>query len=166
VTVAQVLVTRDDFENPERRKNAQSTLLSLIAEKVIPIINENDTVAVEEIRMGDNDNLAARVATKVQADLLVLLTDVDGLMTRPPQHGKGKLIPHVDRITVQIESLAHDTHGTDGGTGGMRTKISAARLATRRGVPMVIANGRRSGLLIKVVRGQPAGTFFSPNRLN
>ena len=161
VKVAQVLVTRDDFENLERRKNAQHTLLSLIQEKVIPIINENDTVAVEEIRMGDNDNLAARVAAKVKADLLILLTDVDGLMTRPPHHGKGKLIPRVNRITAQIESLAHDTHGTDGGSGGMRTKISAAKLATRRGVPMVIANGRRSGLLIKVVRGQPAGTYFS-----
>ena len=82
-------------------------------------------------------------------------------MTRPPHHGKGKLIPRVDRITAKIESLAQDTHGTDGGSGGMRTKISAAKLSTRRGVPMVIANGRRQGVLIKVVRGQPSGTYFS-----
>ncbi len=161
VIVAQVLVTRDDFEDPLRRKNAQHTLLSLIHEGVIPIINENDTVAVEEIRMGDNDHLAARVAAKVKADLLVLLTDVDGLMTRPPHHGKGQLIPRVDHITAKIESLAHGTPGSNRGSGGMLTKISAAKLATRRGVPMVIANGRRPGVLLKVVRGFPAGTYFS-----
>ena len=82
-------------------------------------------------------------------------------MTRPPQHGKGKLIPFVDRITAQIESLAHDTHGTDGGTGGMRTKISAARLATRRGVPMVIASGKRQGILTRLVQGEAEGTYFA-----
>jgi glutamate 5-kinase len=161
VTVAQVLVTKDDFENLERRHNAQHTLLSLIKDKVIPIINENDTVAVEEIRMGDNDHLAARVAISLKADLLILLTDVDGLMTRPPHHGKGELIPRVDRITAKIESLAHDSHGTDGGSGGMRTKLSAAKLATHRGVPMVIASGKKKTILQRLIEGKPAGTYFS-----
>jgi glutamate 5-kinase len=164
VKVAQVLLTKDDLEQPQRRRNAQQTLLSLIAERVIPIVNENDTVAVEEIRLGDNDYLAARVAAKVKADLLVLLTDVDGLMTRPPRHGKGKLIPRVEHINAKIEALAHGTPGSEGGSGGMLTKIFAARIATRRGVAMVIANGRRSGILMKVVRGHPAGTYFKAHR--
>jgi len=161
VKVDQVLLTREDFENPERRMNAQHTLLTLIQERVIPIINENATVGVEGIRMGDNDNLAARVAAKVKADLLVLLTDVDGLMTHPPRHGKGKLIPRVDHINAKIEALAHGAPGSEGGSGGMLTKISAAKLATRRGVPMVIASGKKAGLLARLVAGQPVGTYFS-----
>ncbi len=163
VKVAQVLVTREDFENPDRRKNAQQTLLTLIHEQVIPIINENDTVAVEEIRVGDNDNLAARVATKVKADLLILLTDVDGLMTRPPRHGKGQLIPRVDHITAKIESLAHAAPGSEGGTGGMLTKISAAKLATQRGVAMAIISGKKAGLLKRLIAGEPVGTYFTPH---
>src|SRR5262249_11816082 len=106
VKVAQVLVTRDDFEQSARRHNARVTLEALLAAGIVPIINENDTVAVEEIRMGDNDGLAARVAVKVQADLLILLTDVDGLMTKHPQEGEGRLVRRVDQITSKIEALA------------------------------------------------------------
>ena len=98
---------------------------------------------MEEIRLGDNDALAARVAVKIKADLLILLTDVDGLMTQHPKEGEGELIRRVDRINASIEALAHGA-GTDWGTGGMQTKISAARYATSRGVPMVIANGRKA----------------------
>lgn len=162
VSVAQVLLTREDFENRTRRRNARATLLTLLKAGVIPIINENDTVGVEEIRVGDNDTLAALVAVKVKADLLILLTDVDGLMTRHPHHGPGELIPIVDKIDSRIEALAHATPGTERGTGGMSTKIRAARLAARRGVAMVIASGQKAGLLQRLMAGESVGTFFSP----
>jgi glutamate 5-kinase len=161
VRVAQVLLTREDFENKRRRENARSTLLTLLAEGVVPIINENDTVAVEEIRVGDNDTLAALVAVKVKANLLVLLTDVQGLMTRPPHHGRGELIAHVPKVTASVEALAQGA-GSDGGTGGMVTKVRAAKYATRHGVAMVIASGEAPHVLTRLVDGNPAGTFFAP----
>ena len=166
VSVGQVLLTREDFEDQVRRRNAQATLLTLLDAGVVPIINENDTVAVEEIRVGDNDTLAAYVAVKVKADLLVLLTDVDGLMTRPPRDGRGELIRVVPHIGSAIEALAHAAPGSEGGTGGMMTKIRAARHATRHGVAMVIASGKKQGILPILAAGQIAGTFFSPNRDN
>jgi glutamate 5-kinase len=132
----------------------------LLQSEGVPSINENDTVAVEEIRFGDNDTLAALVAIQVKAGLLVLLTDVEGLMTRPPRHGRGELIHRVDHIGPQIETLAHAQPGSKGGTGGMETKIRAARKATAHGVNMVIANGKRSGVLRRLLQGEPVGTFF------
>ena len=180
IRVAQVLVTREDFENKQRRRNAQHTLLTLLAQKVVPIINENDTVAVEEIRMGDNDTLAARVAIKVRADLLVLLTDVDGLMTPPPgrrlrrhvrsglgggvaqpPYHKWHLIRSVEHITPHIHTIAQGSPGSDGGTGGMETKVRAAQLANRHGVNLVIASGKRAGVLKRLVEGRSVGTFFA-----
>ena len=161
VKVAQVLLTREDFEKTARRHNAQVTLETLLAAGVIPIINENDTVAVEEIRVGDNDTLAAFVAVKVKADLLVLLTDVDGLMTRHPKHGEGKLIRYVDHIGPAIEATAHHAPGSEGGTGGMMTKIRAARHATSHGVAMAIASGLKAGVLTRLVAGQSVGTYFT-----
>jgi len=166
VSVAQVLLTREDFENATRRKNARATLHTLLSAGVIPIINENDTVAVEEIRVGDNDTLAAYVAVQVKADLLVLLTDVEGLMTKHPRHGDGRLIRYVPRIGPAIEAVAHASTGSEGGTGGMMTKIRAARHATRHGVSMVIASGKKQGLLPLLARGLIIGTFFAPNRHN
>jgi glutamate 5-kinase len=160
VKVAQVLLTREDFENKKRRRNAQATLETLIKSRVIPIINENDSVGVEEIRVGDNDTLAAFVAVKVKADLLVLLTDVEGLMTRHPKHGEGELIHRVPYIGSAIEAVAHAAPGSDGGTGGMMTKIRAAKYATSRGVAMVIASGKREGILKRLMAGRPAGTYF------
>jgi len=160
VKVAQVLLTREDFENKKRRKNAQATLETLIDSKVIPIINENDSVGVEEIRVGDNDTLAAFVAVKVKADLLVLLTDVDGLMTKHPRHGPGELIPYIPYIGRSIEAIAHAAPGTDGGTGGMMTKIQAAKYATSRGVAMAIASGKKEGILKRLVAGLSVGTYF------
>jgi glutamate 5-kinase len=159
VKVAQVLLTREDFENKARRQNAQATLVALIKEGVIPIINENDTVAVEEIRMGDNDSLAARVAVKVKADLLVLLTDVDGLMTKHPKEGEGSLIRRVEHIGAHIDAVAKGA-GTERGTGGMATKIAAARLATSQGVAMAIISGKKAGLLARLVKGEDVGTYF------
>ena len=161
VKVAQVLVTREDFENKERRKNAQKTLLTLIEQKVVPIINENDTVVVEEIRVGDNDTLAARVARKVQADLLVLLTDVDGLMSKPPKHGRGEVLPYISKITPAVLRLAHGTPGSDGGTGGMETKLRAAQIANKAGVSMVIASGKKPGILARLIAGESVGTYFA-----
>lgn len=160
VKVAQILLTREDFENPSRRQNARATLETLISAGIIPIINENDTVAVEEIRVGDNDTLAARVAVKVKADLLILLTDVEGLLTRHPRQGDGQLIQEVKSVTASIEAIAHAAPGTEGGTGGMMTKIRAAKYATAHGVAMVICSGHREGLMAKAVRGEPVGTRF------
>ncbi len=165
VKIAQVLLTREDFENKKRYHNAQATLLALLKSKVIPIINENDTVAVEEIRVGDNDTLAAQVAIKVKANLLILLTDVEGLMSAHPKHRTGHLISRVDRIDSSIEALAHGTPGSEGGTGGMQTKIRAAQQATSRGVAMVIASGKKPGVLGRISVGKIEGTYFKPQRL-
>lgn len=162
ITVAQVLLTREDFRSRARDHNAQATLHALLQSKVIPIINENDTVAVEEIRFGDNDTLAALVAIKAKADLLILLTDVDGLMTRHPQHGRGDLIACVERIGPSIDALAHAAPGSDHASGGMQTKVSAARRVMAHGVRMVIANGKKKGTLTKILEGRPTGTIFLP----
>lgn len=162
ITVGQVLLTREDFENKKRCLNAKVTLETLLKNQVIPIINENDTVAVEEIRVGDNDTLAAHVAITVKADLLVLLTDVDGLMTKHPKDGQGELISYVDTIGSRIEAIAHAVPGTAGGTGGMMTKIRAARLVTARGVAMAIASGKTAGLLSRLLAGESVGTYFKP----
>lgn len=162
VKVAQILLTREDFESDQRRKNARATLKTLLSSGIIPIINENDTVAVDEIRVGDNDTLAAYVAVKVKADLLVLLTDVEGLLTRHPKHGEGQLIREVRRINASITSIAHDAPGSEGGTGGMMTKIRAAQYATKRGVTMIIASGHKQGVLAKAVHGAAVGTRFKP----
>ena len=162
VLVAQILLTREDFENRKRCLNAKATLDTLLKDRVVPIINENDTVAVEEIRVGDNDTLAARVAVTVKADVLVLLTDVEGLMTKHPREGQGELISRVDKITSRIEAIAQAVPGTEGGTGGMMTKIRAAKLATSRGVAMVIASGRTPGALLHLLDGKSVGTYFKP----
>jgi glutamate 5-kinase len=160
ISIAQVLLTKEDFEDRTRRQNARATFETLFEAGVIPIVNENDTVAVDEIRVGDNDTLAAHVAVKVKADLLILLTDVDGLMTRHPREGEGELIARVDHLTPAIEALAHASPGTDGGTGGMMTKIRAAKLATAQGVEVVIANGQKPGLLGRIASGESIGTRF------
>ena len=204
VTVAQILLTRDDLSDPARFANAQNTLRALLALGVIPIINENDTVAVEEIKFGDNDTLAALVATLVGADLLLILSDVEGLYARgegtgnreqgtedtgaasnqgvnheprtgrmgrsqagedtnhePPIFSPDALISVVSRIDAAIVALAGGvTSGV--GTGGMRTKIEAARIATNAGIRTVIARGRRDRVIEDVAGGQSLGTTFLP----
>lgn len=159
LNVAQMLLTKEDFDIPSRRRNARATLEAILHERLIPIINENDTVAVEEIRLGDNDTLAAYVAIKLQADMLILLTDVEGLMTK---HGHGELIPVVEKIDHSIELLAHGSASAEG-TGGMMTKVRAAKLATEKGVPMIIASGMKAGILGRLVSGHPEGTLFLPH---
>jgi glutamate 5-kinase len=162
VPVAQVLLTRDDLSDRRRFLNARNTLLAALDLGVVPIINENDTVAVDEIKFGDNDTLAARVAVVVEADLLLLLSDVDGLYTAPPgTDDAATMIATVDRIDAGIEALAGGA-GSDGATGGMRTKIEAARIATRSGIRTVIAHGEHSDAIALAVADKPAGTVFLP----
>src|SRR6185369_3390280 len=142
ITASQILVTLDDTEERRRYLNARSTIAKLLEWRSVPVINENDTVATTEIRYGDNDRLAARVATMVSAELLVLLSDVDGLYDRPPEAGSGaRLIPVVARITPEIEAMA-GAAGSELSRGGMQTKIEAGKIATTGGIHMVIASGR------------------------
>jgi len=162
ITVAQTLLTRRDLADRQGYLNARNTLLGLIEMGVVPVINENDVVAVDEIegaKIGDNDNLSALVANLVDADLLVLLTDQAGLYTADPHRdANATLIPRVERIDARIERLAGDTRGR--GVGGMATKLQAARLALAGGADVVIADGREPDVLLRLVRGEALGTFF------
>lgn len=160
IGIAQALLTRADLANRERYLNARNTLLSLLQLRVVPIINENDVVAVEEIRIGDNDNLSALVANLVDADLLAILTDQAGLYTADPRTDpNAKLIPEVRVIDESIRRLAGGS-GTAMGTGGMATKIEAADLATRSGTQVVIAPGWEHDVLLRLVAGEALGTRF------
>jgi glutamate 5-kinase len=162
--VAQVLLTRADILNRHRYLNARDTFNALLEQRIIPIINENDTVATEEIKVGDNDNLSALVANLIDADLLVLLTDQPGLFsTNPRSDPNAKLIPLVEQINDEVWEIAGGS-GTSLGTGGMRTKIQAAQLATRSGTEVVIAQGSRPEVLIDLIGegGAQIGTWFQP----
>ena len=159
-TVAQILLTGPDLRNEDRHKKFENTMNRLIDYGVLPIINENDTVATEEIEFGDNDTLAALVAESVKADLLVLLSDIDGLYSGDPHKDKtATLIPEVRKITPEIEALGGGA-GSSLGTGGMVTKIRAAKIATNAGCDMVIANGAYPELLYKIADGESVGTKF------
>ena len=151
-----------DVEHADRRQNFENTLYRLLELGALPIINENDTVSTTEISsIGDNDTLAAIVACCARADLLVLLSDIDGLYTANPRtHPDARLIPLVEAITPEILSLS-DGAGSALGTGGMATKLRAAQMVTADGVEMVIANGCHPELLYKIAGGQPAGTRFA-----
>lgn len=161
VTVAQILLTREDLEDPGRRANAAETMNLLLRWRVVPIVNENDTVANEEIQVGDNDTLSARVAALVEADLLVILSDVDGLYPADPRHNHGlQPLGAVEELTEEIW-LAAGGAGSANGTGGMRTKLAAAEICLAGGIPMVIAGGQRQGVLAEAVAGRrEAGTWF------
>jgi glutamate 5-kinase len=162
IRVAQVLLTQEDISARPRYLNARNTLQVLLRFRVVPVVNENDTVAVEEIKVGDNDNLAALVAHLVDADLLVILTDVDGLYTGDPRvDPEARRLETVDAVTEEIERLVWDADGQVS-VGGMSTKLEAARKVTSSGIPMVIASGRVPGTLRRVLRGEPLGTYFVP----
>jgi glutamate 5-kinase len=162
LTAGQVLVTLQDTEERRRYLNARSTIDKLIDWRAVPVINENDTVATNEIRYGDNDRLAARVATMASADLLVLLSDVDGLYDAPPSENTGaKLIPLVERITPAIEAMA-GAAGSELSRGGMQTKIEAGRIATNAGTHMVIASGRIAHPLKAIAEGARCTWFLTP----
>jgi glutamate 5-kinase len=162
MTAGQVLVTLQDTEERRRYLNARSTIDKLLEWRAVPVINENDTVATSEIRYGDNDRLAARVATMASADLLVLLSDVDGLYDAPPAgNPQAKLIPLVERITPAIEAMA-GAAGSDLSRGGMQTKIEAGKIATHGGTHMVIASGRIAHPLEAIARGAHCTWFLTP----
>ena len=159
-TVAQILLTGADIENETRRKNFHNTMFRLLEFGVLPVINENDTVATEEIVIGDNDTLGAIVAANVDADLLILLSDIDGLYTKDPhKYADAELIPVVEELTPEILALA-EGKGSDLGTGGMKTKLRAAEIAVSAGIDMIIANGSEPNLLYNVIDGKPFGTRF------
>jgi glutamate 5-kinase len=160
--VAQVLLTGDGLTSRLRYLNARNTLHTLLSWGVVPIINENDTVSVEEIKFGDNDNLAAMIGLLMDADLVINLTDIEGLYDKDPRtHADARLIPEVPVIRKHIEKAAGDIPGALG-TGGMLSKIRAARKVTAAGIPMIIARGDRPDILLKLFAGEPLGTYFTP----
>jgi glutamate 5-kinase len=161
IKAGQVLLTLGDTEERRRYLNARSTIDKLLEWNSVPVINENDTVATTEIRYGDNDRLAARVATMTSADLLVLLSDVDGLYDRPPSSPGGRLVPLVPRITPEIEAMA-GASGSELSRGGMLTKIEAGRIATTAGIHMVIASGRVTSPLQAIAGGTRCTWFLTP----
>lgn len=159
-TVAQILLTGEDIEDKKRRQNCENTLRRLLELGALPIINENDTVSTEQIEIGDNDTLAAIVGKSIQADMIILLTDIDGLFTADPHKDpNGKLIPLVTEITPELMKLAGGA-GSRQGTGGMTTKLLAAQIATKAGCDMIIANGKKPEILYRIVAGEAIGTKF------
>ncbi|MEN8168647.1 MAG: glutamate 5-kinase [Pseudomonadota bacterium] len=161
---AQVLLTHDDLSNRSRYINARSTLRTLLDLGVVPIVNENDTVVTDEIRFGDNDTLGALVANLIEAELLVILTDQDGLCDRDPrQHADARLIHEISVNASELEEMASSSGGSLG-RGGMLTKVRAARLAARSGSATVIAAGREEKVLQRIAAGEELGTLFTPDQ--
>ena len=159
-TVAQVLLTGEDVDHPERRENFENTMERLLELGALPVINENDTIATAEIKVGDNDTLGAIVACCTKADLLVLLSDIEGLYTADPRKDPdAKLIPTVEEVTPEIEALAGGV-GSSLGTGGMATKLRAAEMVTAQGCDMVITNGEHPERLYDIAEGKDVGTRF------
>ena len=162
-TVAQLLITGDDVANDTRHRNFSNTINRLLELGAIPIINENDTVATDEIVIGDNDTLAAIVAQSIKADLLILLSDIDGLYTADPHtHPDAKLIPQINCIDDSVKALA-GVSGSNLGTGGMITKLRAAEICMGSGCDMIITNGNNPDCLYDIVDGKPVGTIFTEN---
>ncbi len=162
--VAQVLLTRDDFSDRKRYINSKNTLLTLLSYRIIPIINENDTVATDEIKFGDNDYLASLVAGLVEAERLIILSDVDGLYTEDPRHSsKAKIIEYVEEITPELEEKAGGA-GSAVGTGGMYSKLLAAKRAVSHGITVHIISGKKDGLLTSLIAGKHCGTMFKPKK--
>ena len=162
--VAQILLTREDLRHRGRYLNARNTLFTLLRLMVVPIVNENDTVAVQEIQFGDNDTLSALVANLSEADLLVILTDTDGLFTADPrQETSARLIPIV-RPQDAVTSFCAEDVGSAASVGGMSSKVQAARRAAIAGIPTVVASGLKEGVLDSILRGMDEGTFFVPSR--
>ncbi|MED7789338.1 glutamate 5-kinase [Francisella sp. 19X1-34] len=161
--IAQLLLTKDDIANRERYLNARNAFSALLAKGVIPIVNENDAVVIDEIKVGDNDTLSALVANLIDADLLVLLSDIDGLYTvNPHMDSSAKLLNIILEISDDIRAMAGDV-GSKFGTGGMVSKIKAAEIAVAGGVNMIIANGEDPKILLGIVSGEDIGTLFAKN---
>ena len=163
-TVAQILLTKEDIEHERRCENFRNTIFRLLELGALPVINENDTVATDEIVIGDNDTLAAIVAANVEADLLILLSDIDGLYTCDPhKHPDASLLPVVRELTPDIIALG-EGKGSALGTGGMKTKLHAAEIAMNAGIDMVIANGAQPSVLYRIADGEAVGTRFLGKR--
>lgn len=168
-TVAQILLTKDDIDDPITRENICNTFQALLEKEIIPIVNENDTVSTREIyhngTFGDNDSLSAIVAGLIGADLLIILSDIDGLFSQDPRtHDDAQLINTVGEITAEIEEIAGG-EGSNRGTGGMRSKIVAARLATEAAVDTIIANGSQTRVIDSILDGDEIGTLFLAGRI-
>ncbi|TYR80245.1 glutamate 5-kinase [Priestia megaterium] len=166
--VGQVLLTKDVIEDEHIRSNVINTFEKLMEDRVIPIVNENDTVAIDEIenivRFGDNDNLSAIVSVLINADLLIILSDIDGFFdSDPTKNPDSKLIKVIEEITPELEEFAGGS-GSDVGTGGMVTKLTAAKRATQAGVNVILANGKDPAIVRDIVEGQEIGTLFLPQR--
>ena len=160
--VAQLLLTSEDLTDRQRYLNARNALSTLMTWKVVPIINENDTVMVEEIKLGDNDNLAAMITLLMDADFLINLTDIDGLYTKDPRtEPDAQFIDQVETFSREVETFASHIPGALG-RGGMQSKIKAAKKVTSAGVPMIIAKGSHPDILLKLFAGEPHGTYFVP----
>ncbi len=163
-SVAQILLTRDCFSEPGRYLNSRNTLFALLDYGVIPIVNENDTVAVDELKFGDNDRLSAMVACNAGADLLIVLSDIDGLYDADPRRNPdARLIPEVSVITEAMEANS-TTRGSSMSSGGMATKLTAARMTMSNGIPMVIASSDERGVVRRIAGGEAVGTLFVPSR--
>lgn len=161
---AQVLMTKYTMINDVSRKNAQNTFRELLSMGVIPIVNENDTVSTDEVKIGDNDTLSAIVAALIGADLLILMSDIDGLYTDDPhKNPDAEFIDYVERITKELEEMGKGS-ASDVGTGGMATKISAAKIATDSGADMVIANGDDIQTISRIMQGEKIGTLFKAHK--
>lgn len=162
--VAQILLTREDLTNRQRYLNAKNTLITLLEWGIIPIINENDTVAVDEIKFGDNDNLSALITHLIDGDLLIILTDTEGLYDRDPREDhQARLISMVEHIDSHMVDFTSNYSG-QWGLGGMRSKLLAARKVTASGVPVMVTNGRREGVLKELLQGKTVGTLFLPEK--
>jgi glutamate 5-kinase len=159
--IGQVLLTHDDLQHHERHLNARHTLVTLLRHGVVPVINENDAVSMTELKFGDNDRLSALVASLLPADLLVILTTVEGVVENFGT-AEARVLPTVDRIGPEIEHLAGDTNSTTA-VGGMNSKIQAAKIVVRAGIPLVIASGRKKTVLRSILEGKEEGTLFVPH---
>jgi glutamate 5-kinase len=161
----QILMTKNTMVNNLSRKNAENTFCELLKLGVIPIVNENDTVSTYEIEFGDNDTLSAVVAALIQADLLILLTDIDGLYTDDPRENPDARFVHlVENLDEEFMHMGKNTTGSKVGTGGMATKLNAAKIATAAGADMIIANGEDLHIIHEIIKGQDCGTLFAGNR--
>ncbi|WP_428908443.1 glutamate 5-kinase [Niallia sp. Krafla_26] len=161
---SQILITRSDFLDENRYKNVRNTLNVLLERGIIPIVNENDTVTVDRLKFGDNDTLSAKVASIVEADQLMILSDIDGLYDRHPgQYKDAKLIQQVNQITPEIEAVAGDSESTVG-TGGMRSKIEAVKIALASGIPTFLGNASKDQIVVNALTGKAKGTYFNPEK--
>ncbi len=158
--IAQILLTKDVLDNDSRRDNTVNTFECLFDMGIIPIVNENDTVSFEGIKFTDNDMMASYVATILKADAMIILSDIDGLYDRNPTDPEAKIIHRIEAISEEVEALVAPT-GSKRGTGGMATKLTAARLVTENGIPMIIANGRNPEVLYDILKGNEVGSFFA-----